>query len=40
MIGLITFGKNCYVYDLSSEDMTKMYAFRGDKAYTPEQVRE
>lgn len=40
IVGFISFGKNAYVYDLSFTECTRCYAFRGDKALTPQMVKE
>jgi protein transport protein SEC23 len=40
LVGFMTYGKNCYLYDLSSVDCTRCYAFRGDKSYTADMIKE
>lgn len=38
MVGLITFGKNVHVHELSFDECPKSFVFRGDKELTTEQV--
>lgn len=40
LVGLITFGTNVSVYDLSSESISKAYIMRGNREYTPGRVGE
>jgi protein transport protein SEC23 len=40
LVGLVTFGKNVHVHELSFEDCPKSYVFRGTKAVTAEQVTQ
>ena len=40
LVCLITFGKNAYVYDLSWTECTRCYAFKGDKTYTLQNVKD
>jgi len=37
-VGLITFGKNVHVHELSFDDCPKSYVFRGDKELTAQQI--
>jgi protein transport protein SEC23 len=39
-VGLITFGTNVSVYDLSSESISKAYILRGNREYAPGRVGE
>eukprot|EP00934_Nitzschia_sp_Nitz4_P008986 Nitzschia sp. Nitz4//scaffold34_size148208//7104//9623//NITZ4_002956-RA/size148208-snap-gene-0.204-mRNA-1//1//CDS//3329548723//8976//frame0 len=39
-VGLITFGTNVSVYDLSSEAISKAFIFRGNREYAPGRVGE
>jgi|UPI000581A23C protein transport protein SEC23 len=40
LVGLITFGTNVSVYDLSSDSIAKSYIFRGNREYSPGRVGE
>ena len=40
LVGLITFGTNVSVYELSSEAIAKSYIFRGNREYSPARVGE
>lgn len=40
LVGLITFGTNVSVYELSSETIAKSYIFRGNREYAPGRVGE
>lgn len=40
LVGLITFGTNVSVYDLSCESVAKSYIFRGNREYAPGRVGE
>ena len=40
LIGFITFGKNCYVYNLGFTDNIRCIAFRGDKTYEISQIKD
>ena len=40
LVGLITFGTNVSVYELSSEAIAKSYIFRGNREYSPTRVGE
>ena len=39
-VGIITFGTMCQVHEIGFTECTKMYVFRGDKGYTPQQIQE
>ena len=39
-VGLITFGRFAYVHELSFNDCSRCYAFKGDKEYTTAQIWE
>jgi len=38
VVGLITFGANAYVHEVSSQAMPRSYAFRGDKEFSAKQL--
>ena len=40
LVGFISFGKNAYVYNLGWEECTRCYAFRGDKVYDLQQIKD
>jgi len=40
LVGLITYGTNVSVYELSSESIAKSYIFRGNREYAPGRVGE
>lgn len=40
LVGLVTFGTNVSVYDLSCENVSKSYIFRGNREYAPGRVGE
>ena len=40
LIGFITFGKNCYVYNLGWTDSIRCISFRGDKTYEINQIKD
>ena len=39
LVGFITFGKNAYLYNLSWAECSRCYAFRGDKTYDIQMVK-
>lgn len=38
LVGLVTFGKNVHIHELSFDDCPKSYVFRGDKELTSQQI--
>lgn len=38
LVGLVTFGRNVHIHELSFEDVPKSYVFRGDKDLTAAQI--
>ena len=40
LVGFISYGKNAYVYNLGWSESIRSYAFRGDKEYEPQKIRE
>eukprot|EP00357_Protocruzia_adherens_P026979 CAMPEP_0115036662 /NCGR_PEP_ID=MMETSP0216-20121206/42260_1 /TAXON_ID=223996 /ORGANISM="Protocruzia adherens, Strain Boccale" /LENGTH=642 /DNA_ID=CAMNT_0002416541 /DNA_START=359 /DNA_END=2287 /DNA_ORIENTATION=+ len=40
LVGLITFGKMAHVHELSFQECPKSYVFRGNKAFTPQELQD
>ncbi|KAH3677614.1 hypothetical protein WICMUC_001717 [Wickerhamomyces mucosus] len=40
LVGILTFGKNVEIYEINSIDVTKTYAFNGQKEYTADKISQ